>query len=212
MLANDRVGDCVIAMMLHSIESFHLDAGTTPPSFTDEDALMLYSDITGYVPGDPNTDHGTNEADAMAAWERGLPRTSDNARHTIVGTVAVDPTNLTEVKVAIDEFGALQLAVALPVTAQGQSEWKIVGDPVTDPDAAPGSWGGHGIPAREYDPETLSVVTWAKEILVTNEFFRTYMVEAHVVVTQEMLGRSGVGPSGLKWDDLVADIRQFQAA
>ena len=39
MLANDRLGDCVIAMMLHSIEDFHLDAETPVPAFTDEDAI-----------------------------------------------------------------------------------------------------------------------------------------------------------------------------
>ena len=53
MLANDTIGDCVIAMMLHSIEDFHLDAGTPVPAFTDADAISIYSAITGYVPGDP---------------------------------------------------------------------------------------------------------------------------------------------------------------
>jgi hypothetical protein len=34
-------------MMLHSIEDFHLDAGTPVPGFTDKDAISIYSAITG---------------------------------------------------------------------------------------------------------------------------------------------------------------------
>ena len=62
MLANDQIGDCVIAMMLHSIEDFHLDDGTPVPAFTEQDAISAYSAITGYVPGDPSTDRGRTRA------------------------------------------------------------------------------------------------------------------------------------------------------
>src|SRR5262249_20378919 len=96
MLKNDEVGDCVIAMMLHSIEDFHLDAGTPVPAFTDQDAVSLYSAITGYSPDDPNSDQGTNESDAMRYWQKPGLRTSDHVDHQIVATVDVDPSNLDE--------------------------------------------------------------------------------------------------------------------
>ena len=206
MLANDSIGDCVIAMMLHSIEDFHLDAGTPPPTFTDQDAIGIYSAITGYVPGDPNTDHGTDESAAMRCWEHPGLKTSDNGTHTIVATVAVNPSNLNECRIAIDEFVDLQIGIALPVTAQGQTEWTVVGDGKTG-NSAPGSWGGHGIPYREYDAETFKCVTWGAELLLTVPFHQDYAQEAHVVVTQEMLGKQGLGPSGVNWTQLVADIK-----
>ena len=206
MLANDQVGDCVIAMMLHSIEDFHLDAGTPVPAFSDDDAIKLYSAITGYDPTDPNSDRGTNEGTAMTYWERPGLRTSDGVDHTIVATVAVDPSNLTECRIAVDEFVALQIGIAPPITAQGQKEWAVVGDGRTG-DSAPGSWGGHGIPYREYDAEAFKCVTWGAELLLTVPFHQTYAQEAHVVVTEEMLGKQGTGPSGVAWDDLIADIR-----
>ena len=90
MLANDKLGDCVIAMMLHSIEDFHLDAGTPVPAFTDEDAISMYSAITGYNPNDPSSDRGTNERMAMRYWEHPGLKTSDGETHKIVATVAVD--------------------------------------------------------------------------------------------------------------------------
>ncbi len=206
MLANDKLGDCVIAMMLHSIEDFHLDAGTPPPAFTDQDAISIYSAITGYSPNKPNSDQGTDESAAMHYWETSGLSTSDGVDHKIVATVAVDPSNLNECRIAIDEFVDLQIGVALPLTAQGQTEWTVVGNGKTGK-SAPGSWGGHGIPYREYDAETFKCVTWGAELLLTAPFHRAYVQEAHVVVTQEMLDKSGVGPSGVAWDELIADIK-----
>jgi hypothetical protein len=206
MLANDRIGDCVIAMMLHSIEDFHLDGGTTPPAFTDQDAISIYSAITGYNPAEPSTDQGTDETTAMKYWESPGLKTSDGQTHSIVATVAVDPTNMSECRIAIDEFVDLQIGVALPKTAQGQTEWTVVGDGKTG-DSAPGSWGGHGIPYREYDPDTFTCVTWGAELLLTAAFHQDYAQEAHVVVTREMLNNQGVGPSGVAWDELIADIK-----
>ncbi|HUA05485.1 MAG TPA: hypothetical protein VMB27_16385 [Solirubrobacteraceae bacterium] len=206
MLANDRIGDCVIAMMLHSIEDFHLDSGTPVPAFTDADAISVYSAITGYNPNDPSSDRGTDENAAMRYWEHPGLSTSDGLSHSIVATVAVDPNNLTECRIAIDEFVDLQIGVALPLSAQGQTEWTVVGDGKTGK-SAPGSWGGHGIPYREFDPETFKCVTWGTELLLTVPFHQDYAQEAHVVVTKEMLNKTGVGPSGVAWDELIADIK-----
>ncbi|HTP77588.1 MAG TPA: hypothetical protein VMJ73_11490 [Rhizomicrobium sp.] len=203
-LANDRIGDCVIAMMLHSIEDFHLDAQTTPPPFTDQDAISVYSAITGYNPDDPNSDQGTDESQAMKYWES--PGLDVEGKHTIAGTVSVDPSNLKECRIAIFEFAALQIGINLPLTAQGQSEWTVVGDGKTG-DSAPGSWGGHGIPYREYDAKTFTCVTWGEELQLTVPFHQTYAEEAHVVVTQEMLNRQGLSPSGLNWSRLTADLK-----
>jgi hypothetical protein len=206
MLANDRLGDWVIAMMLHSIEEFHLDAKTPVPAFTGHDAIKLYSAITGYDPNDPSTDQGTNESTAMKYWQRPGLATGDGVDHTIVATVAVDPSDLNECRIAIDEFVALQIGIALPITAQGQKEWTVVGDGRTG-HSAPGSWGGHGIPYREYDAETFKCVTWGAELLLTVPFHEAYAQEAHVVVTREMLDNTGVGPSGVAWDELIADVK-----
>jgi hypothetical protein len=210
MLANDKIGDCVIAMMLHSIEDFHLDAGTPVPAFADEDAISIYSAITGYNPNDPSSDRGTNERTAMRYWEHPGLKTSDGDTHTIVATVAVDPSNLNECRIAIDEFVDLQIGIALPITAQGQQEWAVVGDGKTG-DSAPGSWGGHGIPYREYDAETFKCVTWGAELLLSVPFHQDYAQEAHVIVTQEMLNKQGIGPSGVAWDELVADIKALSS-
>ena len=55
--------------------------------------------------------------------------------------------------------------------------------------------------------ETFKCVTWGAELLLTVPFHEGYAQEAHVVVTKEMLNKSGVGPSGVAWDELIADIK-----
>ena len=44
-------------------------------------------------------------------------------------------------------------------------------------------------------------------LLLTVPFHQDYAQEAHVVVTKEMLNKQGVGPSGVAWDELIADIK-----
>jgi hypothetical protein len=211
MLMNDTLGDCVCAMILHAIEDFHLDAGTAPPAFTNADATLLYEKIGGYVPSDPSSDQGCDETVAMTDWQAGLPKTSDGVVHKIVGTVAIDPTKLTEVRIGIDEFVDVMMGDAMPLSAQGQTEWTVVGDGQSG-NSAPGSWGGHGTPANSYDPDTMGLITWGAPLLCTVPFWLAYVQEAHVVVTQEMLSKTGVGASGVQWDDLVADLKaQFVA-
>src|SRR5690349_9390610 len=59
MLANDQVGDCVLAGADHETMLWNKLAGRTV-QFTDTTALRDYSAITGYNPDDPSTDQGTD--------------------------------------------------------------------------------------------------------------------------------------------------------
>lgn len=68
MLGNDQVGDCVIAAMLHYVMAARASVGN-PVTFTTQQALDLYSAITGYDPADPSTDQGTAWTDALAYWQ-----------------------------------------------------------------------------------------------------------------------------------------------
>ena len=211
MLANDTLGDCVIAMMMHSIEAFHLDADTPVPGFSDADAIAAYEAITGYNPANPKSDQGTNEGQAMTYWQHtGLRCSADDSIHTIATTVAVNPTSIDERRRAIWEFVALQYGLALPLSAQGQTEWSVT-DPKLEGNAAPASWGGHGVPAVSYDSENETVITWGADLVMDEAFALAYLQEAHVVVTTEMLSRSGTSPAGIDWDSLIADVQALPA-
>jgi hypothetical protein len=212
MLANDTLGDCVIAMMLHTIEDFFLDAGYPPPAFSPADAIAMYSAITGYVPGDESTDQGTNEESAMEYWKtKGLVCKENSSTHTIVGSLGIDPKDHELMRRGIAEFVDVQLGVALPLSAQGQQEWAEPTGGFGEGNE-PGSWGGHGIPTREYDATDFKVVTWGEELLMTVEFSDGCVEQAFVVVTKEMLNKSGVGPSGVNWTKLTEDFAELSKA
>lgn len=204
MLANDRYGDCVECMVLHSIQDFEMDAGHQATPFMPTDALGIYSAVTGFNQSDPSTDRGTDMGSMMRYWEN-----EGCFGHKIAGFVEIDPTSLHELQVGVYEFIDVQLAIALPATAQGQRSWDLLGNPQNDPYAAPGSWGGHGVPIREYDSTGFTVVTWGSELHMTNAFATTYIVQAFVVYTADMLNNSGTSPTGLAWDDLVSDAKKI---
>lgn len=189
--------------------SFRLRAHYTPPSLPAAPKVGLDLDkldrptleLADYIHRQLAT------PPAAICCEEPAPKPGDAGAQSLAATVAVNPRSLTECRIAIDEFAELNVGVALPATARGQSEWAVVGDPASDHDSKPGSWGGHGIRYREYDPETFKCETWDAQLLVTVSFHQEYVRVAHVVVTEEMLHKQGIGPSGVNWDELIADIK-----
>jgi hypothetical protein len=209
MLANETVGNGVVAMMLHSIGIFFIAAGKAPPKFSPADATRIYSHIGGYVPGDPSTDQGLDEGQAFAWWaDRGLRCTADRTLHKIRGSVAVNPKNRTERHLGIYELDAIQYAIQLPAMWQGKTMW--TGVPGSDPDSQPGSWGGQGIFGRAYDATGREDIgTWGEDLFAAGDSLDAYLMQASVVATPDMLSRTGMSRCGISWDDLWSDLEKY---
>jgi hypothetical protein len=209
VLANDTLGDCGEAMTIHGIEGMHHAAGSAIPPFDAQDAIDLYELVGGYIPGDPSTDQGTDNTVLVNDWQRsGVECAADGLVHTIAGSVSVDATNDVECQIAVYEFAALFCAWNMPVTAQGQTTWAVVGDGKTG-DSAPGSWGGHDTVALAYTGATLDINTWGEWTPVEQAFRLAYQMGFFAVVSTDMLNRSGVSPSGLDWTALTADLQKL---
>lgn len=211
-LLNDQIGDCGPAMCIHGIEAFHLNAGTPVPPFGNADAELFYEQVGGYRPGDPNTDNGVDNTVMFPYWEsNGIKCTRDGTTHKIVGTIYVNPQDRNISMRAIWEFDVLFRALAMPLSAQTQTHWRVT-DPNLQGDAEPASWGYHDIPYFSYDDRRLRNVSWGEQLLVDWEFDQSYAVQGLVVVTEEMMNLSGVSPAGFDWTKLVADMREFPPA
>lgn len=209
MLANDTLGDCVPAAMLHMVQQWSHYAGTELVP-TDADAIRLYEQVGGYVPGDPNTDNGVNMLEALKYW-RSHGIQVGRSIHNIVAFVQIDPTNLKHVQLAIMLFGNVFTGVALPISAQTQTGWTVTdGGPFGD--GSPGSWGGHAIPIMAGSPETLSCITWGDRLKMSHNFFFDYVDELYAVVTQDWIEQNGKSPSGFDLPTLLADLSQVTAA
>jgi hypothetical protein len=96
ILGNDTLGDCVEAGCGHIEDIWRADA-LTGGSLTAAQTIAFYSATSGYVPGDPNTDQGSDEVTVANYWLKNgfVPGLSP-----IAGYVSVDPTNVTQLNQA----------------------------------------------------------------------------------------------------------------
>lgn len=204
-LGNDTVGDCVIAAILHVLQDEIEDnGGTFTP--TTQDALTLYSTITGYDPTNPATDQGTDPVAALDYW-----KANAIGGNKIIGYASLDPTNLTELKAGVWLFGSVFFAWDVPSYAMDQFN---AGQPFhLDPDADATIEGGHETPFNGYTADNVfQLVTWAKETGMNADFAAAFGEIPLVAVSQAWINSATQkAPSGFGANELVADLAQLAA-
>lgn len=200
MMLNDRLGDCTCAAMGHLEQVWSANNGTEV-TVTDADVETAYEGACGYKPDDPDSDQGGVELDVLKYW-----RDTGIANRRITGFVALEPKNHDHMKMSIAEFGGAYLGIALPATAQGQSQWSVV--PHSGSEGAPGSWGGHAVCAVAYDQHYITVITWGQLLKMTWQFADKYMDEAYAVLSPEWCG-GGRSPSGFNIVELQNDLSKL---
>jgi len=183
MLGNDNYGDCVEAGICHQVSEYTRDASGTEVTFTDDDALGLYSAITGFDKNDPSTDQGTYTQDAMTYW-----RKTGVKGHEVTLFASLKLADLASIKQAVATFGAVGIGFNFPESAMDQFD---AGQPWTVVKNSPIE-GGHYVVAVGYDATYLEVLTWGAVQKMAWSFFAKYADEAWVVVTPEMVSQDGV--------------------
>ena len=198
MYANDSVGDCTLASPGHMIEAFTRYAQGVAVEITEADVLAAYSAVTGYRPGDPSTDTGAVIEDVLKYW-----RDHGIGGHKILAYGKVDVSNRTHVEQAIYLFGAVNLGVNLPQSAEDQfnagQPWQYVkGSPII---------GGHCVPALRYRHDgSTDVITWAAVVKVMGLFWRHFVEEGWFVLTKDRANQLGNSPSGFNLFQLGEDL------
>jgi hypothetical protein len=202
MLNND-LGDCVIAAIGHAIQIWSLNVGTeiTVP---DSQIEHYYEIWAGYVPGNPNTDNGYVIVDALNKW-----RAQKFDGHTLIGYADPDLGNQEHIKQSVALFGVVDSGLALPVTAQTQDVWEVVGDGKTG-NSAPGSWGLHSAIIVGFAPFGPLFLSWGETIPASWAFAATYCDELHTLLGGRWL-LNGPAPSGFRMNALLADLPEIAA-
>jgi hypothetical protein len=194
MYGNDQYGDCVWAMIGHTIEAATTYGQGKTVKVTDADVLKGYSDVTGFNPNDPSTDQGTVIQDALDYW-----RKTGVGGHRILAFAQVDHTNPDEVDAALYLFGHVQVGINFPASAMTQFDngqpWDVVKRTSIE--------GGHAIDMGSKN----EVVTWGRRQGFTQAFWKKYVEEAWVAITPEWVSAAGVAPEGL---DVAALNKAFQ--
>lgn len=203
-MKNDEIGDCTVAAIGHMVQAWTNNNGAEIV-IPDEEIVRAYSDITGYVPGDDSTDNGAVVLDVL-----NYARRNGVGGHKIAGYVALSPHNRDHVALSIDLLGGCYLGVALPVSAQDQEVWSVLND---DPNnrGRRGSWGGHAVPALNYGPTGVVVLTWGKLVTLSWEFFDAYVDEAYGVLSPDWATTAKNAPSGFNFAQLQEDMKWLGA-
>ena len=202
MLGNDAVGDCTIADAFHIIMAQRsVTHAGSPITFTTEQALALYSAITGYNPADPNTDQGAVETDVLNYW-----KDTGMLGHKIAGYATVDVNNIDMVKAATYLFGGLYIGIQVPsyimdVPAGGSWSQQLGQSAQIE--------GGHAIPVIGYGRDGARIVSWGTTYTFNWQFWADFCDEAYAVVSSDWIKQSGVSPTGLDLGGLLGDLKDL---
>jgi len=204
MLGNDQYGDCVWAGAAHETMLWNQEANHTV-RFTKKSVLSDYTAVTGFKKTDPNTDQGTNVADAAAYRRKTGVLDAAGKRHKVAAYLRIKTGNLAELKVAAYLFGAVGIGIQVPASAQEQfaagQPWDVVeGSPID---------GGHYVPVVGFDGTDILVVTWGAVQRMTVDFFTTYCDEAYAYLSDEAL-TGGKSLEGFNAAQLQADLNALR--
>lgn len=208
MMLNDQLGDCTIAGCGHADTCWKMAAGYADLVLPDWAILDYYEAWDGYVAGNPATDNGGVEIDVLNNWRKygfGYRKHKQGAIKLLAYT-QVDPSVHNHVMLGVQDFGGLYIGLALPLSAQGQSSWSVIGDGQTG-NSAPGSWGGHCVWVVGYTPSGVTVVTWGQLLTMTWGFWDAYVDEAYALLSPDFLEVNGLAPNGYDLPTLMADLK-----
>lgn len=212
MYGNDTLGDCTVAGMFHSIGALTAYSGQVKGGalFSDAEAVKVYSAVSGYVPGQPDTDNGATLQSVCQYMAKTGAVDVDGRVHKLAAWAEVgDPTNLPLLKKILNTFGTVYLAYNLPQSAEDQFDQ---GEPFTYVPGSP-SVGGHCMsmqlsavgPKAPLNDETL--ITWAREEKCNQAFMSHTCVEAIVLVSEDWITNNGTSIEGLNLNQLIKDSK-----
>jgi flagellar hook protein FlgE len=210
MLGNDKYGDCVLAgagheHMLWLREAGHTEAEVTS-LFTEKAALKNYSAVTGFNPDDPDTDQGTDMAQAASYRRKTGYIDSKGNRHKIGAYVDLDPGNITELWYAAWLFDGVGIGVNFP--SQWMDAFNKGSKGLWDHVSRPKLEGGHYITGVGRHGN-LNIVTWADDHpRLTPRGYAQFNDQTIAYASAEKLV-SGRDDNGFDWPGLLAALKEI---
>ncbi len=171
MFGNDRYGDCVIAGRAHQTLRFEDFEQQKVIPIADIDVTSEYFKETG------GADNGLDILTSLNEWRKQGWSTCGN-QYSIYAFAQINVIDKNETSAACFLFNGLYIGLRLPLTAQNQVIWDLVGGPGAEPD----SWGGHCVYIVAYDADGLTCVTWGERKRMTWAFFQFYCDQAFAVI------------------------------
>jgi len=197
MAMNDELPCCVVSGAVHMIQVW-TSMAARERILPDSMVERTYYDRTG------GFDTGLNLLQFLKWW-----RSDSIAGHPIGAFVAVNPTNMQQMKAAIHLFGGVFTGIGLPLSAQDQNVWDVVHG---GPQSRPYSWGGHLTICCQYDAGgNLFNYTWGDKVKMTPAFASCYVDEAYAVLSLDWFRADHKSPDGFAWRDLLSDLNKIKS-
>lgn len=219
IFGNADYSDCVVAAYYHKKGIATGNAGSLFVPTLDQ-VLADYSAIGGFVAGQPATDQGCDENVAIDYWTK----TGDAAGTKILGSVAIDGCNWSEVQSALYLFEGALTCLELPraYTDNMPTGDDFVWGVASDASAAPNPDDGHGVMLAGYGrgPDgtiAARIATWGYLGWMTPEAIANYFIESaggsfNVCLTPDMLAKAQTkAPNGVDWTALQAALAAIAA-
>ena len=154
---NQQIGDCVIVAGFNALQT-HLAMNGNFSPLPNDLPPQIYSEITGYVPGNEATDNGTDPVAFLTWWQ-------DNAicGYKLDSTTRLNPADEYGIRNSISN-GAVRgvyLCVTLTDLNMNEDEWVPGGENV----------GGHAIWGDSYEALDTGVTSWGLERTINHSFF-----------------------------------------
>ena len=164
---NDSLGDCTIAARAHAITAYRALIGKRViPSKAS--VLKLYRHLTG------GPDTGLAELDVLNNW-----RQSSSGAEQILAFASIQPTNHTDVQLAIQLFGGVYLGFQCQENCIQDFDAHIPWTP------GPLTNDGHAVYAVDYDANGVTVLTWGSTQQGTWAWWDEGVDEAYAILPPE---------------------------
>lgn len=197
-MLNDQLGDCTCAGIYHGMQTWTANAG--PRQLTEPDSCVqqLY-ETCGYVPGNPATDQGANEADLLGRLlKTGIPM-ADGTHDPLLGVFEVDLHNANDMLWAMAECGFVYLGIDFlaSYTETPGATWGVT----TSPDVE----GGHCTISGKGSLDTgIEAQSWGEFYEYPWGAVRQTCEEAYALISKRWVEATGKTPFGMSLDQLQA--------
>lgn len=217
-IAQTGIGICTFSALAEGFNVMSNFSGVCPGGvhFPTANVVMGFSNCTGYILGDEDTDHGATLS-SVAVWATKNPLIDDNGHsHQLAGWGQIkDPQNPWTLRRAINLFGAVYMGYCLPDDAMSEFD---EGLPFTATDAPADPSEGHcmlygysNLTSYRESPALPSgeLVTWGQAQGVSPLWNSTYGYQALVLVSNDYVRKNGTTVQGLRLQQMLDDSRDI---
>ena len=192
VMANDRLGDCVLACFGHVIEAWTSLSTGTPAVIPDAAIVQAYRDITGYDPATGRGDTGMTVMQGLNYWiATGI------GGHRLISYRRLTTGLLNQIKQTIAEFGVCVITMGMN---QAIRDAFLRGQPWVNNYGAITEY--HCVPILAYDANYAECVTWGRLQRMNWAFFGTYATEVFIPIGPEMFKPNHLTFSGYSQTDI----------